>query len=360
MVNKAIAKLGVGGAPAGVVSKTWAAFAAATNTFSINMRVVAGDSQTFSPPVYTDPILGITVYIKFILVVVGNVQELGLRLSVDVCLKIPGKAGMYCGAHLPKCDPLPGITEIATGNVGQKDALCIATLGLVNFHSMLYKPPYKIADVDGLGFVSFCDRRRRRLGDGSDEFETALLLEAPGRSLAEEEAEEAEEHARLRQLLRQLPASASAHPVRFYEYGMESENVRQRERAAAKASLRRVLQATNDTLGTTKPLPLAFGFAGNVLIGSAESGFNADITGQVNAAKGSAEFTINHQGGWAPIAAFSEYLATPAFQGHVAMNVEGVPLFVNASVAYTRPISMLNGEQQSWPGTGKRRTATLL
>jgi hypothetical protein len=352
----------------------------ARNTVVVNLRVATGNATAYPFPVYTDPLF--TVFVKFIAIATGNVQELGLKLSIDVCLQVlalpprgsqlphlshrthilagarlfaarlkfshtgmrlqvPG-FDMFCGANLPTCDPLPSAYQLADG-IDAKKAICMATNGYVNFRSLFANPPYVLASTGALGFNGVCALERRRLSVERNNRRTltsAAVLSTPPA----------------------VPRLFGPHAhVDFYKYGGNSTNVYQPALPPASSlrhlsvAHRRHLQsqsdnsagnttnATNATDNGGRLPPLTIGVAGRVIIGSNESGFRADLTGEVDLQQGAATFTIAHDGGWSPIASLSDTLATPGFEGSVGMNVDGVPLVVAASVSLNEQLSLAGG-----------------
>ena len=250
-------------------------------------------------------------------------------------LQVPGFE-MFCGANLPTCDPLPSVYQLSDG-VDAKEAICMATQGYVNFKSLFFNPPYVIANMGSLGFNSVCALKRHR-----------LLMETKDRRILTSAAVLSTPPA--------VPRLFGPHThVDFYKYGGNKTNLYQPALPPASSlrhlsvARRRRLQSQSDNSAGNVTVsggglpPLTIGVAGRVIIGSNESGFRADLTGEVDLQQGAATFTIAHDGGWSPIASLADKLATPGFEGSVAMNVDGVPLVVAASVSLNEPLSLAGG-----------------
>ena len=329
-----------------------ASYAHETNTFTLSMKVSAGKAMAFPFPVYMDP--AFAIYVKFIVVAQGNIQEFGLKLSIDVCVQVLG-FDMFCGNNLPSCDPLPSVYEIYEGLSATK-AICMATGGYINFQDVFFNPPYVLADVAGLSFNGVCELERRRLSvswNESSTLGTTAHITPPA-----------------------VPRLFGPHAhVDFFRYGGKNANVHRPALPSSRdpsMALHRRLQGqsnnstgnmTNETDADNGGMPpVTVGVAGRVIIGSDEGGFRADLTGEVDLQQRAATFTIAHDGGWSPIAALSDILATPAFEGSVAMNVDGVPLAVTASVSLLEPLTLAGGIveigavpcDQKFTGIGRR------
>ena len=99
-----------------------------------------------------------------------------------------------------------------------------------------------------------------------------------------------------------------------------------------------------------KPDPsLTVSFSARVTIGGHDNGFAADMAGEIDIDENSATLNIAHEGGWSPIpeSPISSYLhqlfTTPQFEGHVALNVGGTYLAIEAWVLYTQPLVLIPG-----------------
>ena len=96
--------------------------------------------------------------------------------------------------------------------------------------------------------------------------------------------------------------------------------------------------------------------AGAFLIGG-EGGFSADVKGTLDTGAGSATLFFSHHGGWSPIAALSDYLSTPAFDGYANFGVDGVSLDLGATIRLKQPISLVPGFLTLMGSTDNRREA---
>ena len=327
------------------------------NELSLTMQVTAGSSMAFPVPIYTDPVLGITLSMKFIVIVTGNVEELGAKIKLDICLKLPLLHDPYCGHHLPTCDPAPTVYDVSDGVTAQ-EALCIATNSMINFNAALFSPPYMIADVQGLQFNSICNgeqqqnrERRRKLsldtgrdatinGTVSSLLDVLKLMNTSSIANGTAATNSSLSFGRVPQPVEQEPERK---PVRFYEYGTGEHALRKRNLLASN-SANGTNGAANSSNGTSgiflPPGELTVSFEGRVVIGD----LLCDLTGNINTARGTGEFTVDHEGGWAPIAALSEYISTPAFTGSMRMNVDGIPLAIDAEVSLLEPVNLVWGQ----------------
>ena len=86
-------------------------------------------------------------------------------------------------------------------------------------------------------------------------------------------------------------------------------------------------------------LPLFISARGSINVGGAD-GFSAQATGFIDTVAGSAGVSILHRGGWSPMPMLADFFTTPAFEGEVNLNVNGVYASLSATVNWLQPIKI--------------------
>ena len=105
------------------------------------------------------------------------------------------------------------------------------------------------------------------------------------------------------------------------------------------------INATLDADGSVVTYGPIVDAAGSIRVGgSGASGFLANVSGTINAAAQSASVSLSHAGGWSPLdptAELSSLLATPAFDGSLALG-PSPRISLSAEVAYLAPIELIS------------------
>ena len=95
----------------------------------------------------------------------------------------------------------------------------------------------------------------------------------------------------------------------------------------------------NPTSGSSVP-DLRVAARGGLLVGG-DDGFYATLEATLDTATRSGTFSIVHEGGWSPLPALKKYFATPRFEGHIGVNINGIFLNLSAHVQWQQPVSIV-------------------